>query len=232
MTASNERPLSDANARAALNERHSFRGEDFSGFELTTVRLAGKFITSCDFSRSDLRSATLDGAWISGCDFSEANLQGASLRGTHLTACQFRGTDLRGTDLRDASLQKQNTGDDSGGCDLTAAFSREPPCGISVTPLEPTGLTDSTPSSPEPCPRTRSADLAAWVHSGLLAWSVPVPLEVGHRPLRELCRPWSTTLMTFLRKRNEIGSRHRPTDLWRLCGQRCQTIHGRELGSG
>lgn len=122
MTARHERPLSDANARAALNARHSFLGEDFSGFELTTVRLAGKFITSCDFSRSDLRSATLDGAWILGCDFSEANLQGASLRGTHLTACRLRGADLRGTDLRGASLQKQNTGDDSGGCDLTAAL--------------------------------------------------------------------------------------------------------------
>jgi len=115
-------PSSAAETRRELNYRKSFMREDFSGFELTTVQLANKFITSCRFTDSDMRAATLDGAFVRACDFSAANLQNASLWRTHFAACIFRGTDLRWADLRNARFQKQNTGTETGVCDLTEAL--------------------------------------------------------------------------------------------------------------
>jgi uncharacterized protein YjbI with pentapeptide repeats len=74
------------------------RWADFSGLDLSTIKLSGADLRWADFSRTNFR----------GADLSEAKLGGANLRGVIFFEADLRGANLLGTNLRKALIFPHN----------------------------------------------------------------------------------------------------------------------------
>ena len=118
-------PRRPRDARAAIDEllgSSRIDGVDFSGYDLSSLVVAGtRWLSGCSFTGADMTEIRLSG-YYRRCDFRDAALRGAALRGARFSGCDFRGADLTGARFSGAGASGAGI---SGGrplpCDLTGA---------------------------------------------------------------------------------------------------------------
>jgi hypothetical protein len=89
--------LRDSELIGGSEEKISFQKSDFSGLDLSDVRVIFTNFTGANFSGADLSRAM-----IRGCDFTLANFKNANLTGAILMAAQLDNADIEGAIFTDA----------------------------------------------------------------------------------------------------------------------------------
>lgn len=77
---------------------------DFSGMDLTKVKLKGAFLERVNFEGANLAGANLKKANLKAANLRNANLQGANLTGADLYKADLEGANLSGADLEETAL--------------------------------------------------------------------------------------------------------------------------------
>ena len=96
--------------RAAFNCR--LLNTDFSGMDLTGVRMGGNIVKNCKFEDCAMKRAYLSSALFSECNFRNADLEEATLSSATFIACTMTWTMMTNTDIIGAMFDE---------CDLQCA---------------------------------------------------------------------------------------------------------------
>ncbi|AUX27550.1 hypothetical protein SOCEGT47_081440 [Sorangium cellulosum] len=99
-----------------------FTGANLSGMRLSGVDLSGAFLESADLSGCDLSRANLEGAVLARANLAGTDLSEARLRGANLGGAALRGANLERADLTEAVLSRAELeGARFSGANLTGA---------------------------------------------------------------------------------------------------------------
>ncbi|MCB8984112.1 MAG: pentapeptide repeat-containing protein [Ardenticatenaceae bacterium] len=109
------KPTSRQEILERLQDKENLGGADFSGLDLSEIKLTGLAMPGANFSRANLHKAVIAGIDLQKADFSDANMEGALIAGANMMQANLQGANLKGAKINGTNLQDA----DLSGADLS-----------------------------------------------------------------------------------------------------------------
>lgn len=112
------KPTSREEILERLKDKQNLSGADFSGLDMSQIKLTGLAMPGANFSQTDLSRAVIAGIDLQNADFSGAMMAGALIAGANMTRANLQGANLKGAKINGTNLEDANLA----GADLREAL--------------------------------------------------------------------------------------------------------------
>jgi len=110
------KPATREEILARLSDKEHLAGADFSGLDMSQIKLTGLAMPGANFSHTNLQKAVIAGMDLTEADFSGADLEEALMAGVNVTRANFQGANLKGAKVNATNFESANLS----GADLSA----------------------------------------------------------------------------------------------------------------